>query len=81
MTTETTMPSRTATAPRPRATNPRCKKREGQWALGNREPLNPNEQLKKDDHRLHVRRRIENNYAKRGFASIDPNGVMPRARS
>ncbi len=28
---------------------------EGQWALGYREPLNPNEQFKKDDDALNVR--------------------------
>ncbi len=36
---------------------------EGQWALGYREPLNPNEQSKKDDNPLNVRARIENIYA------------------
>ena len=44
---------------------------EGQWALGYREPLNPNEQAKKDDNPLNVRARIENIYAKQGFDSID----------
>ena len=33
---------------------------EGQWALGYREPLNPNEQFKKDDDALNVRDRIIN---------------------
>ena len=37
---------------------------EGQWALGYREPLNANEQFKKDDDPLNVRARIENIYAK-----------------
>ncbi len=36
---------------------------EGQWALGYREPLNANEQIKKDDNPLNVRARIENIYA------------------
>src|SRR3712207_5618384 len=63
--------------PAPRA---RRKKGEGQWALGYREPLNANEQSKKDDHPLHVRARIENNYAKRGFASIDPGDLRGRFR-
>ena len=67
---ETTSPGRTTTAQRP-AARPRRKKGEGQWALGYREPLNPNEQSKKDDNPLNVRARIENIYAKRGFASID----------
>ncbi len=37
----------TPTAP-VRARRPRPKKGEGQWALGHREPLNKNEQTKKD---------------------------------
>ena len=72
--------SRTAGAPRSKATSPRRKKGEGQWALGYREPLNPNEQSKKDDHPLNVRERIENIYAKRGFSSIDPNDLRGRFR-
>jgi sulfite reductase (ferredoxin) len=77
---ETTGLSRAAPSPRPRAANPRRKKGEGQWALGYREPLNPNEQSKKDDHPLNVRARIENVYAKCGFASIDPNDLRGRFR-
>src|SRR5690606_23797772 len=66
---------------RPRAVRPaRRKKGEGQWALGYREPLNANEQSKKDDHPLHVRARIENIYAHRGFASIDPGDLRGRFR-
>ena len=61
MTQTPTRPARTAR-----------KRGEGQWALGYREPLNPNERSKKDDDALNVRARIENIYAKRGFASIDP---------
>ena len=38
---------------------PRAKRGEGQWALGYREPLNANEQAKKDDNPLNVRARIE----------------------
>jgi sulfite reductase (ferredoxin) len=53
---------------------------EGQWALGYREPLNPNEQSKKDDNPLHVRARIENIYAHGGFASIDPGDLRGRFR-
>ena len=48
-------------ARRPRPTKRRA---EGQWALGYREPLNPNEQSKKDDNPLNVRARIENIYSK-----------------
>jgi sulfite reductase (ferredoxin) len=76
---ETTIPRRTATRPRSEA-RPRRKKGEGQWALGYREPLNPNEQSKKDDNPLNVRARIENVYAKRGFASIDPSDLRGRFR-
>jgi sulfite reductase (ferredoxin) len=53
---------------------------EGQWKLGHREPLNPNERTKKDDNGLNVRARIENVYAKRGFASIDPADLRGRMR-
>ncbi len=59
---------------------PRPKRGEGQWALGYREPLNKNEQLKKDDDALNVRARIENIYAKRGFDSIDPSDLRGRFR-
>ena len=34
---------------------PRRKRGEGQWALGYPEPLNKNEQTKKDDNPLNVR--------------------------
>jgi sulfite reductase (ferredoxin) len=53
---------------------------EGQWALGYREPLNPNERSKKDDHPLNVRDRIMNIYAHRGFDSIDPADLRGRFR-
>ena len=53
---------------------------EGQWALGYREPLNANEQNKKDDAPLNVRARIENIYALRGFDSIDKNDLRGRFR-
>jgi sulfite reductase (ferredoxin) len=73
------------TAPRP-ARPPRVaragrnQRGEGQWALGYREPLNANEQSKKDDNPLNVRERILNIYAKRGFASIDPGDLRGRFR-
>ncbi|SIR64041.1 nitrite/sulfite reductase [Micromonospora avicenniae] len=66
-------PARPARAPR----RPRG---EGQWALGHREPLNANERTKKDDDPLNVRARIENIYAHRGFASIDPADLRGRLR-
>ncbi len=53
---------------------------EGQWAVGHREPLNPNERTKKDDDGLNVRARIESIYAHRGFASIDPADLRGRFR-
>jgi len=59
---------------------PRPKRGEGQWALGYREPLNPNERAKKDDNPLNVRARIENIYAHRGFDSIDPGDLRGRFR-
>src|SRR5436189_3676525 len=59
---------------------PRPKRGEGQWALGFTEPLNKNEQSKKDDDPLHVRDRIVNIYSKRGFDSIDPADLRGRFR-
>jgi sulfite reductase (ferredoxin) len=53
---------------------------EGQWALGEREPLNANEQFKNDDAPLNVRARIENIYAKNGFDSIDKTDLRGRFR-
>ena len=58
----------------------RQRRGEGQWALGYREPLNPNERSKKDDNPLNVRARIENIYAHRGFDSIDPGDLRGRFR-
>jgi len=48
--------------------------------LGYREPLNANEQVKKDDNPLNVRARIENIYSVRGFDSIDPGDLRGRFR-
>jgi sulfite reductase (ferredoxin) len=63
-----------------RSGRPRQKRGEGQWALGFREPLNSNEQSKKDDNPLNVRARIENIYAHRGFDSIDGADLRGRFR-
>ena len=52
----------------------------GQWALGYREPLNKNEELKKNNDGLNVRRRIVEVYAKHGFDSIDPADLRGRFR-
>ncbi|GLH97184.1 nitrite/sulfite reductase [Phytohabitans aurantiacus] len=69
----------TSSSGRP-AARPRKARGEGQWALGHREPLNPNERTKKDDNPLNVRARIENIYAHRGFDSIDPQDLRGRFR-
>ncbi|MEU8123463.1 nitrite/sulfite reductase [Spirillospora sp. NPDC049024] len=58
----------------------RRKKGEGQWALGYREPLNKNEENKKNDDGLNVRRRIIDIYSKSGFDSIDPSDLRGRFR-
>ena len=52
-------PTTTPTARQPA----RRKRGEGQWELGHREPLNPNERTKKDDDGLNVRARIETIYS------------------
>ncbi len=65
---------------RERTGKPVRRKSEGQWALGYREPLNANEQSKKDDNPLNVRARIENIYAKNGFDSIDKGDLRGRFR-
>ncbi|WP_338773238.1 nitrite/sulfite reductase [Nocardia vulneris] len=67
-------------APRARTGKPVRRRAEGQWALGYREPLNPNEQSKKDDNPLNVRARIENIYSKAGFDSIDKGDLRGRFR-
>jgi sulfite reductase (ferredoxin) len=69
-----------STTPATPTARPRKARGEGQWALGHREPLNPNERSKKDDNPLNVRARIENIYAHRGFASIDPADLRGRFR-
>jgi sulfite reductase (ferredoxin) len=53
---------------------------EGQWALGDREPLNANEEFKQAGPPLDVRERIENVYAKHGFDSIETNDLRGRMR-
>ena len=56
------------------------KRGEGQWALGYREPLNKNEENKRNDDGLHVRQRIIDVYSKHGFDSIDPADLRGRFR-
>ncbi|POM23054.1 Sulfite reductase [ferredoxin] [Actinomadura rubteroloni] len=67
---------------RTRAVPPATKRKrgEGQWALGYREPLNKNEENKKNDDGLNVRRRILDVYSKAGFDSIDPADLRGRFR-
>lgn len=71
----TTTDARPARKPRPTK-----RRAEGQWKLGYREPLNPNEQSKKDDNPLNVRARILNIYSQGGFASIDKADLRGRFR-
>ena len=68
------------TAPARRAAPAKRRRGEGPWALGYREPLNPNERTKRDDDALNVRARIEAIYSKRGFDSIDPGDLRGRFR-
>ena len=53
---------------------------QGQWALGYREPLNPNERVKRDDDGLNVRQRIIDLYQYTGFDGIDPADLRGRFR-
>ena len=69
-----------APAGRPSQSPVRKKRGEGQWALGYHEPLNGNEQVKKDDDALNVRSRILNIYAHRGFDAIDGADLRNRFR-
>jgi sulfite reductase (ferredoxin) len=64
----------------PTRTSNRPVRGQGQWALGYREPLNPNERMKKDSDGLEVRQRIIDIYSKAGFDSIDPGDLRGRMR-
>jgi len=61
-------------------TSNRPQRGQGQWALGYREPLNPNERMKKDSDGLEVRQRILDIYSKTGFDGIDPGDLRGRMR-
>src|SRR3989440_12276310 len=75
------MPATTVQASTPAPAKPvRRARGEGQWALGHREPLNPNERTKNDDNGLNVRAGIEGIYAHHGFASIAPAALRGRFR-
>ena len=60
--------------------HPPRRRGEGQWALGYREPLNKNEESKKNDDGLNVRQRIIDIYSRYGFDSIDPADLRGRFR-
>ncbi len=62
------------------STGTRRKRGEGQWALGYHEPLNKNEENKRNDDGLNVRQRIIDTYSKHGFDSIDPADLRGRFR-
>ncbi|HMA46172.1 MAG TPA: nitrite/sulfite reductase, partial [Frankiaceae bacterium] len=66
----------------PRATTPTAAgpTGQGQWALGHREPLNPNERMKRDQDGLAVRDRILHVYPRTGFRGIDPADLRGRFR-
>lgn len=53
---------------------------EGQWAAGDRQPLNDNERIKQDDDGLNVRRRIEEVYSTTGIAGVDLTDRRSRFR-
>jgi len=54
--------------------------KDGQWAAGDRTPLNPNEEFKAASDPFEVRHRIETMYAKWGFWSIPPSDLRGRMR-
>ena len=64
----------------PRTSNRSASAGQGQWALGYREPLNPNERMKKDSDGLEVRQRILDIYSKTGFDGIDAGDLRGRMR-
>ena len=64
--------NRTRATPRPRG--------EGQWGLGYHEPLNPAEQIKKEDDGLNVRERVDRIFAPGGFRSIGKQDLRSRLR-
>ena len=59
---------------------PRPKRGEGQWGLGYLEPLNKNEQSKRDDNPLNAIGRIKGTWAQAEFDRIDPADKRGRFR-
>ena len=78
-TTSTPRPTR-ATAPDRGSKPARAPRNEGQWALGQREPLNANETFKAEDDGLNVRQRIVEVYSREGFGSIPADDLRGRMR-
>ena len=79
MSTETENPA--VGTSRPARSRPAQSKRsEGQWALGERTPLNPNEEWKAKEGGLAVRDRVLSTYARDGFASIPGDDLRGRLR-
>ncbi len=73
--------SNTPTADSTASTRPARKpKPQGQWALGQTEPLNDNERFKAEDNGLNVRERIETIYSVQGFGSIPADDLRGRMR-
>jgi sulfite reductase (ferredoxin) len=59
---------------------PRRERADGQWATGDRTPLNPNEEIKAAAGGLTVRDRVLSTYAEGGFASIPGDDLRGRLR-
>ena len=59
---------------------PRPARAQGQWGLGYREPLTPQEQNKRNQDGLDVYDRIVNVYAREGYDAIDPADLSGRFR-
>src|SRR6516162_902008 len=68
--------------PQPEGTSaaPVTARGQGEWRLGWREPLNKNEEVKRNDDGLNVRQRILDIYSRYGFDSIDPADLRGRFR-
>jgi sulfite reductase (ferredoxin) len=83
MTTTDSPPSQPGPGSRaasPASRPPRRPTNHGQWAAGDRTPLNANEEFKAADNGLNVRARIETVYSREGFASIPADDLRGRFR-
>ncbi|MGN6610641.1 MAG: nitrite/sulfite reductase [Angustibacter sp.] len=71
----------TSTTAAARSASPsRRQQQHGQWAAGDRTPLNANERVKAEDDPLNVRQRIEETYSRSGFDSIPSDDLHGRFR-